>query len=80
MRKYRWFGLAVLTWFFIAGVIIVPAQTIPKEDYIKYLPLSYPRIKIQSPASPARPETRPIMSRARVPHLRSIRTTACYSP
>lgn len=51
MRNLRWLSFAILTWLFLAGVIIVSAQPIPKEDYITYLPLTYLRIKIQTAAS-----------------------------
>jgi hypothetical protein len=51
MRELRWICFALLTWLFLAGVTTVSAQPIPKENYITFLPLTYPRIKIQSPAS-----------------------------
>ncbi len=51
MRDLRRLSFAILAWLFLAGAIVVSAQPIPKEDYITYLPLTYPRIKIQTPAS-----------------------------
>jgi hypothetical protein len=51
MRPGKGFGPGVLICLLLAGGVMVPAQPIPKEKYITFLPSGYPRIKIQTAAS-----------------------------